>query len=74
MRAFKNNGVKKIKEYRELTGKFDLIDILETVIDSLAADFGVSRLAAKIRMVEAGYEKRLEHLTGMMIITCYTPI
>jgi len=57
MRAFKLMASKRIKEIRERTGKFDLIDIMEPVIDTLATDFGVSRLAAKIRMVEAGYEE-----------------
>lgn len=57
MRAFKAMASKRIKEYRQITGKFDLIEIMELVIDVLAADFGVSRLAAKIRMVEAGYEE-----------------
>lgn len=55
--AFKKMASKRIKEYRELTGKFDLIDVMEPVIDALATDFGVSRLAAKIRMVEVGYEE-----------------
>ena len=57
MRAFKIKASKRIKEIRERTGKFDLIDIMEQVIDVLAVDFGVSRLAAKIRMVDAGYEE-----------------
>ena len=57
MNAFKRMASKRIKEIREQTGKFDLIDIMEPVIDTLAMDFGVSRLAAKIRMVEAGYEE-----------------
>lgn len=59
MRAFKTMASKRIKEYRELTGKFDLIDVIEPVIDALAADFGVSRLASKIRMVEIGYEEAI---------------
>ena len=33
----------------------EFLDILEPVIDELAAYFGVSRLAAKIRMIEVGY-------------------
>lgn len=57
MRAFKIMASKRVKEYRERLGKFDLIDVIEPVIDALAVDFGVSRLAAKIRMVEAGYEE-----------------
>ncbi len=35
----------------------DIIDVIEPVIDDLAIFFGVSRLAAKIRMVDAGYEE-----------------
>lgn len=57
MQAFKRRASQRVSEYRKLTGKFDLIDVIEPVIDALAADFGVSRLAAKIRMVEAGYEE-----------------
>ena len=40
-----------------MTGKDDIIDVIESVIDDLAMFFGVSRLAAKIRMVDAGYEE-----------------
>lgn len=34
-----------------------MLDIIEPVIDYLATFFAVSRLAAKIRMVDAGYEE-----------------
>ena len=37
--------------------KYDIIDVIEPVIDDLAIFFGVSRLAAKIQMVDAGYEE-----------------
>lgn len=57
--AFKRMAQIRIKEYRERTGLFDLIDIMEMVIDQLAVDFGVSRLAAKIRMVEVGYKEAI---------------
>ena len=57
--AFKRMAQLRIKEYRERTGLFDLIDIMEMVIDQLAVDFGVSRLAAKIRMVEVGYKEAI---------------
>lgn len=54
---FKRMAALRIREYREKTGYTELIDIMEMVIDQLALDFGVSRLAAKIRMVEAGYRE-----------------
>lgn len=59
MGAFKTRAIKWIREYRERTGRPELIDIIEPVIDALAIDFNVSRLAAKIRMVEAGYEEAI---------------
>ncbi len=57
--AFKRMAQRRIREYRERTGLFDLIDIMQMVIDQLAVDFGVSRLAAKIRMVEVGYREAI---------------
>lgn len=42
-----------------MLGKDDIIDVIEPVIDELAAFFCVSRLAAKIRMVDAGYEEAI---------------
>ena len=59
MGAFKTRAIKWIREYRERTGRTDLIDIIQPVIDALAIDFHVSRLAAKIRMVDAGYEEAI---------------
>jgi transcriptional regulator with XRE-family HTH domain len=59
MGAFKTRAIKWIREYRERTGRNDLIDIIQPVIDALSNDFHVSRLAAKIRMVEAGYEEAI---------------
>ena len=59
MGAFKTRAIKWIREYRERTGKTDLIDIIQPVIDALAIDFNVSRLAAKIRMVDAGCEEAI---------------
>lgn len=40
-----------------------LIDIMEPVIDELALFFGVSRMAAKIRMVDLGYEEAIGTFT-----------
>ena len=48
-----------ISQVRRETGDYDIIDIIEKVIDHLVVDFGVSRLAAKIRMVDVGYEEAM---------------
>lgn len=40
-----------------------LIDIMEPVIDEMALFFGVSRMAAKIRMVDLGYEEAIGTFT-----------
>ena len=37
------------------------MDVMEAVIDALATFFVVSRHAAKMRMVDAGYEKQSVH-------------
>lgn len=37
----------------------DQLDVIERLIDELAVFFGVSRLAAKIRLVEMGYEEAI---------------
>ena len=57
LNIFKTQASKTIKKYRDMMGKYDLIDVIEPVIDDLAIFFGVSRLAAKSRMVDAGYEE-----------------
>lgn len=44
-------------------GSSENIDIMEPVIDELATFFGVSRTAAKIRMIEAGYEEAIGAFT-----------
>jgi transcriptional regulator with XRE-family HTH domain len=51
------------KAYEFLKIRFDngetFFDALEPTIDDLAAFFGVSRLAAKIRMIDIGYEEAI---------------
>ncbi|MBR0277270.1 MAG: hypothetical protein IJQ50_02255 [Clostridia bacterium] len=56
---FKKAASRLITETRLEAGNYDLIDIIEPVIDKLALEFGVSRAAAKIRMVDAGYEEAI---------------
>ncbi len=57
--TFKRQTSKFLKETRESSGKFDLIDVLPQVIDNLADFFGVSRISAKIRLIEVGYEEAI---------------
>jgi transcriptional regulator with XRE-family HTH domain len=61
--AFKTKAFELIKQYRRELGTDEIIDVMEPVIDALAAFFCVSRLAAKIRMVDAGYEEAIGTFT-----------
>jgi len=54
---FKNRVERLISQFRRELKEYDMIDIIEPIIDQLAADFCVSRTAAKIRMIDAGYEE-----------------
>lgn len=54
---FKKKVNQLISKYRKETQAYDMIDIIEPIIDELVLTFGVSRLAAKIRMMDAGYEE-----------------
>lgn len=54
---FKKKVNQLISKYRKETHAYDMIDIIEPIIDELVLTFGVSRLAAKIRMMDAGYEE-----------------
>jgi len=61
--TFKTKAFEFIKQFRAELGTFELIDIMEPVIDALAAFFCVSRTAAKIRMIDAGYEEAIGTFT-----------
>lgn len=52
-----------IRNYKKLFPGAELIDIIEPVIDEMASFFCVSRLAAKIRMVNLGYEEAIGAFT-----------
>lgn len=59
--------IAKAKEYittymRDFGSKHE-IEVMEPVIESLAIDFGVSRQAAKIRLVELGFESAIGTFT-----------
>lgn len=52
-----------IKKYFQLFPGSKLVDIMEPVIDEMALFFCVSRFAAKIRMVDLGYEEAIGTFT-----------
>ena len=54
---FRKKAEQVIRQYKNRAGTSSLIDIIEPVIDELAQFFCVSRAAAKIRMVNLGYEE-----------------
>ena len=60
---FKTKAFELIKEYRRKLNTDEIIDVMEQVIDELAIFFCVSRLAAKIRMIDAGYEEAIGTFT-----------
>lgn len=61
--TFKTKAFEFIKQFRSELGTHELIDVMEPVIDALATFFCVSRTAAKIRMIDAGYEEAIGTLT-----------
>ena len=60
---FKTKAFEFIKLYRRQSGTTELIDVMEPVIDALATFFCVSRISAKIRMIDAGYEEAIGTFT-----------
>jgi len=61
--TFKAKASEFIKLYRKEKEVFELVEVMEPVIDALAAFFCVSRQAAKIRMLDAGYDEALGAFT-----------
>ena len=60
---FKTKATSFIRKHHEKYGDVPLVDIMEPVIEELAVFFCVSRQAAKIRMVEAGYQDAIGAFT-----------
>lgn len=56
---FKIKAAEVVRKYRRAFNTDELVDVLEAVIDELAEFYIVSRLAAKIRLVDAGYEEAI---------------
>lgn len=57
LQQFKRKAGEYVRKYRKIYGTWELCEIMPYVIDELAQFFVVSRMAAKIRMVDAGYEE-----------------
>lgn len=54
---FKRQAFAMIQKYRDELGVFELCELMPFVIDELADFFMVSRTAAKLRMIDVGYEE-----------------
>lgn len=61
--SFKTKAFEFIKQFRDQLGGVDLIEVIEPVIDAMATFFSVSRIAAKIRMIDVGYEEAISAFT-----------
>lgn len=59
LNMFKQEAYSIIQDLMKEKGTNDLLVIIEETIDKLAEFFGVSRLAAKIRMIDVGYEEAM---------------
>ena len=57
LEMFKKKAAEFIRQYSDKLEIFELCDLMPFVIEELASFFAVSRIAAKIRMVDAGYEE-----------------
>lgn len=57
LEMFKRKAREFIKKHQVSTGSIALCDVIQPVIEDLADFFKVSRLAAKLRMIDAGYEE-----------------
>lgn len=56
---FKMKAAEVIKKYRAELHTFELVDVMEPVIQELSVFYGVSKSAAKIRMVDIGYDEAI---------------
>ena len=57
--TFKKRADQLVSQFRRETDEFDIVDLIEKVITQLTVDFGVSKLAAKIRMIDVGYDEAM---------------
>ena len=57
LKMFTRKASEIINRFRKETGQQELCYIIQPVIEELAVFFNVSRLAAKLRMIDAGFEE-----------------
>lgn len=55
--SFKTKAFQVIKQFKRELGTSEIIDVIQPAIEELSVFFCVSRLAAKIRMIDSGYEE-----------------
>ena len=61
--SFKTKAYEFIHKYQRLKSTTELVDVMEPVIDELATFFVVSRQAAKIRLIDLGFEEAIGAFT-----------
>ena len=61
--VFKVKAAEYIRAFQQELKAVHIVDVMEAVIDALASFFVVSRQAAKMRMVDAGYEEAIGAFT-----------
>ena len=57
--CFRRKALEIMKSFKSQWSEADYIDLLGPTIDALAQFYGVSRCAAKIRMIDAGYKEAI---------------
>ena len=57
LKMFTKKASELINRYRKEAGTNELCDIIQPVIEELAVFFQVSKLAAKLRMIDAGFDE-----------------
>lgn len=61
--SFKTKAAEFVRKFQRELKAAHIVDVMEAVIDALATFFVVSRHAAKMRMVDAGYEEAIGAFT-----------
>ena len=56
---FKKRVDALISKFRRELGEYDIVDIIQPIIEQLTIDFGVSRTAAKLRLNDIGYDETI---------------
>ncbi len=57
IKTFKIKAAETVRKYRKKSNPVEDCELMSKVIDELAEFYGVSKLAAKLRLIDAGYEE-----------------